>query len=289
MKKIAVMSDSNCGLSIAQAEDMGVFMLPMPIIIEEKTYYENMDITPEFFYEKQAQDANVSSSQPSPAQVMDMWKKILKEYDAIVYIPMTSALSGSCQSAIMFANEFDGKVQVVDNRRISATQIGAIEHALKLVKEGKEANEIKEILEAEALDASIYITVDTLKYLKKGGRITPAAAAVGSMLHIKPILMIQGEKLDACSKARGMKAAFRTMVKHLHEDIETRFAQYDKDGELAIAMANTYMEKEEVEEWKTKLQEEFPGYPLIYAPLTLSIGCHIGPGGLGIGAVRIHR
>ncbi len=289
MKKIAVMSDSNCGLSIVQAEDMGVFMLPMPIIIEEKTYYENVDITTEFFYEKQAQDANVSSSQPSPAQVMDMWKKILKEYDSIVYIPMTSALSGSCQSAIMFANEFDGKVQVVDNRRISATQIGAIEHALKLVKEGKEAKEIKEILEAEALDASIYITVDTLKYLKKGGRITPAAAAVGAMLHIKPILTIQGEKLDACSKARGMKAAFRTMVKHLHEDIATRFAQYDNDGELAIAMANTYMEKEEVEQWKTKLQEEFPGYPLIYAPLTLSIGCHIGPGGLGIGVVRIHR
>lgn len=289
MSRIAIMTDSNSGISIPQAEEMGCFMLNMPVIVDEKTYTENVDIDAEMFYASQEAGKDVTSSQPSIMDVTDMWKEILKEYDEIVYIPMTSALSGSCASATMFAKEFDGKVQVVDNHRISVTQLVSVIDALKLRDEGKSAEEIKAILEKEAYDATIYITVNTLKYLQKGGRITPAVAVLGSLLQIKPVLTIQGEKLDTCSKARGMKAAFRIMLEHLHEDYETRFREYAERGELALGMAYTHMSDEEKAQWHEKLQAEFPDLPFFSAPLTMSIGCHVGPGALGVGLVRMHK
>ena len=264
-------------------------MLNMPVIIDGKTYIENEDIEPEFFYTSQKNDADVTSSQPSVASLTAMWKEILKEYEELVYIPMTSGLSGSCASAIMFAKEFKGKVQVVDNHRISVTQMLSVMDAVAYRNEGKSAVEIRELLEQDSLNATIYITVNTLKYLVKGGRITPGVAMLGSLLQIKPVLTIQGEKLDTCSKARGMKAAFRIMVEHLKEDLDTRFREYAEKGELAVAMAYTYMSEEEKAQWQEKLQAEFPDLPFYSAPLTMSIGCHVGPGALGVGLIHMHQ
>ena len=283
------MTDSNAGISIQQAKKMDVFMLNMPVIIDGKTYIENEDIEPEFFYTSQKNDADVTSSQPSVASLTAMWKEILKEYEELVYIPMTSGLSGSCASAIMFAKEFKGKVQVVDNHRISVTQMLSVMDAVAYRNEGKSAVEIRELLEQDSLNATIYITVNTLKYLVKGGRITPGVAMLGSLLQIKPVLTIQGEKLDTCSKARGMKAAFRIMVEHLKEDLDTRFCEYAEKGELAVAMAYTYMSEEEKAQWQEKLQAEFPDLPFYSAPLTMSIGCHVGPGALGVGLIHMHQ
>ncbi|MGM9942019.1 MAG: DegV family protein [Bulleidia sp.] len=289
MSKTAIMTDSNCGLTIAQAKELGCFMLNMPVVIDGKTYIENEDIDTEFFYTQQANDADVTSSQPSVMAVTGMWKQILKEYDEIVYIPMTSGLSGSYESAVMFSREFDGKVHVVDNHRISVTQMASVLDAIHMRDAGMDAESIRTTLEKEALDASIYITVNTLKYLVKGGRITPGVAMLGSLLQIKPVLTIQGEKLDTCSKARGMKAAFRIMCEHLRKDLDTRFRDLADHGELALGMAYTYMSEEEKTQWQEKLQDEFPGLPLYSAPLTMSIGCHVGPGALGVGLVRIHK
>lgn len=289
MKKTAIMTDSNAGISIQQAKEMDIFMLNMPVIIDGKTYIENEDIDPEFFYTSQENDADVTSSQPSVASLTAMWKEILKEYEELVYIPMTSGLSGSCASAIMFAKEFKGKVQVVDNHRISVTQMLSVMDAVAYRNEGKSAVEIRELLEQDGLNATIYITVNTLKYLVKGGRITPGVAMLGSLLQIKPVLTIQGEKLDTCSKARGMKAAFRIMVEHLKEDLDTRFSEYAAKGELVVAMAYTYMSEEEKAQWQEKLQAEFPDLPFYSAPLTMSIGCHVGPGALGVGLVHMHQ
>lgn len=289
MKKTAIMTDSNAGISIQQAKKMDVFMLNMPVIIDGKTYIENEDIEPEFFYTSQENDADVTSSQPSVASLTAMWKEILKEYEELVYIPMTSGLSGSCASAIMFAKEFKGKVQVVDNHRISVTQMLSVMDAVAYRNEGKSAVEIRELLEQDSLNATIYITVNTLKYLVKGGRITPGVAMLGSLLQIKPVLTIQGEKLDTCSKARGMKAAFRIMVEHLKEDLDTRFREYAEKGELAVAMAYTYMSEEEKAQWQEKLQAEFPDLPFYSAPLTMSIGCHVGPGALGVGLIHMQQ
>lgn len=289
MNKVAIMTDSNSGISLQQAKEMNCFMLNMPIILNQNTYIENENIEVSFFYEQQEKGANVTSSQPSIASLMNMWEEILKEYDEIVYIPMTSALSGSCQSAMSFAQEFDGKVQVVDNHRISVTQLLSVMDALSMAEKGYGAKEIKERLEKEAYDASIYITVDTSKYLQKGGRITPAVALLGSMLHIKPVLTIQGEKLDTCSKARGMKSAFRIMVEHLKEDFDTRFKEIDEDHELALGLAYTYMSEEDISKWKLKLQEQFPDLPFYSAPLTMSIGCHVGPGALGVALIVKHK
>lgn len=289
MKKTAIMTDSNAGISITQAKEMDVFMLNMPVIIDGQTYIENEDIDTEFFYKSQESDADVTSSQPSVASLTAMWKEILKEYEEIVYIPMTSGLSGSCASAIMFAKEFNGKVQVVDNHRISVTQMLSVMDAIAYRNEGKSAAEIKTLLEQDGLNATIYITVNTLKYLVKGGRITPGVAMLGSLLQIKPVLTIQGEKLDTCSKARGMKSAFKIMVEHLKEDLDTRFREYAENGELVVGMAYTYMSEEEKAQWQEKLQAEFPDLPFYSAPLTMSIGCHVGPGALGVGLIHMHR
>lgn len=288
MSGIAIMADSNCGIMPSEGEKYGIHILPMPVIIDGKTYYEGIDITLEEFYKRQADGAVISTSQPSPGDVSAMWDRLLKTYDKVVFIPMSSGLSNTCQTALILSDEapYKGRVFVVDNHRISVTQAVSALEAKNLASSGKSAAEIKNILEEEALDATIYIAVDTLEYLKKGGRITAAAAAIGTVLKLKPVLTIQGDKLDSYAKARGMKAAFHTMLEAVKHDVATRLAPLRERGELKIGVANTAMESDKLEAFKKEMQKNFPDMELVYFPLTASIGTHVGPGGLGIGAVR---
>ena len=288
MSGIAIMTDSNCGITPAEESHYGIHVLPMPIIIDGKTYFEGIDINAAEFYQKQTSGSVITTSQPSPGDVTDMWDRLLKEYDEIVFIPMSSGLSNTCQTALLLAGEepYEGRVFVVDNHRISVTQALSVLDAKVLADKGHTGSEIKEILEKEAMDATIYIAVDTLEYLKKGGRITAAAAALGTILKIKPVLTIQGDKLDSFAKARGMKSAFRVMLDALTSDISSRFSHLREQGHLKIGLANTIMEEEKLEQFKNELQNAFPDLELVYFPLTMSIGTHVGPGSLGIGAVR---
>ena len=288
MLRTAIMADSNCGIMPAEEADYGIHILPMPIIIDGKTYFEGIDITMEGFYQKQTSGSVITTSQPSPGDVTDMWDRLLKTYDEIVFIPMSSGLSNTCQTALLLADDepYKDRVFVVDNHRISVTQALAVLDAKTLADEGKTAREIKDILEKEAMDATIYIAVDTLEYLKKGGRITSAAAALGTILKIKPVVTIQGGKLDSFAKARGMRSAFRVMLDALASDISSRLSHLREQRQLKIGLANTMMEEEKLEQFKNELQSAFPDLELVYFPLTMSIGTHVGPGGLGIGAVR---
>lgn len=279
MSKIAIVTDSNSGITQAKGKELGIYVIPMPFYINGELFLEDISLTQEAFYQKLGEDAEISTSQPSPGDVMDLWNKLLEEYDEVVHIPMSSGLSSTCENAISLSAEYDGKVQVVNNQRISVTQEQSVLDAMKLRDEGKSAKEIKEILEREKFESIIYITVDTLKYLKKGGRITAAAAALGTVLNLKPVLIIEGEKLDAFSKARGWKAAKRTMLKAIEKDIAERFK--GKEDELILGMAYTGNE-DEAEIWKAEIQEKFPQYELVSAPLSLSVACHIGPGALAI-------
>ncbi len=213
MGKVAILTDSNSGILQAEAEELGIQVVPMPFMIEGKTFYEGIDLTQEDFYKKLAENVEISTSMPEPGSVMDLWDKLLETHDEVVYIPMSSGLSSSCETAMMLAQDYDGKVQVVNNQRISVTMRQSVLDALELAEEGRSAAEIKKILEDAKFDSSIYIMVDTLYYLKKGGRITPAAAAFGELLKIKPVLQIQGEKLDAFAKARTVKKAKQIMIK----------------------------------------------------------------------------
>ena len=283
MSKIAVVTDSNSGITQERGKELGIFVLPMPFYIDGNLYFEDISLTQEDFYKKLQDDADISTSQPSPGDLMDFWENILKEYDEIVHIPMSSGLSGSCQTAMTLADDYDGKVHVVDNQRISVTQEQSVYDAMALVKAGKSAEEIKQILEEEKLEASIYIMVDTLKYLKKGGRITPAAAALGSMLNLKPVLQLQGEKLDSFAKVRGVKAAKRTMLKAIKNDLETRFA----GKKMVLGIAYTSRDEEEVQKWKEEVQGAFPGYEIVMNPLSLSVSCHIGPGALAVTCTKV--
>ncbi len=223
MGNVAIVTDSNSGISQAEAKELGIYVIPMPFLVDGKLYFEDVDMNKEQFYHFLENDADLSTSQPSPGDVMDLWDKLLKEYDEIVHIPMSSGLSASCSTAMGLARDYDGKVQVVDNQRISVTMQQSVMDAKHLVAAGKSAAQIKEILEKEALESSIYLMVDTLKYLKKGGRITPAAALLGSALNLKPILQIQGDKLDAYKKVRGVKAAKKNMLEAMKKDVEDRF------------------------------------------------------------------
>lgn len=288
MSEIAVMTDTNSGIMPADEEQYGIHVLPMPIIVDGKTYFEGIDITPEEFYRKQAEGAVITTSQPSPGDVTDMWDSLLKTHDEIVFIPMSSGLSNTCQTALLLADEepYKGRVSVVNNHRISVTQAMSVLDAKALAEEGHTAGEIKSILEKEAMDATIYIAVDTLEYLKKGGRITPAAAALGTVLKLKPVLTIQGDKLDSYAKARGMKSAFRIMLDALKSDISSRLSHLREQGILKVGIANTLMPADKLEEFKSEMRKNFPDMELVYFPLTMSIGTHVGPGGLGIGAVR---
>ena len=291
MPKIAVMTDSNSGIMPGDGKYPDIHVLPMPVIIDEKIYYEGIDISHTDFYRMQSSGANITTSQPSPGDVTSMWKELLRTYDQIVFIPMSSGLSNTCQTAAMLSGdeEFAGRVFVVNNRRISVPQLQSVLDAQILAWDGKSGGEIRDILENEALDASIYIAVDTLEYLKKGGRITPAAAAIGTVLRLKPVLTIQGDKLDSFAKARGMKSAFRTMLGAVKEDISSRFSQLKDDELLKVGIANTEMESDKLEMFKEEMKNNFPDMELVYSPLTMSIGTHTGPGALGIGVFRCHR
>lgn len=281
MEKIAIVTDSNSGITQEEGRRLGVSVLPMPFYINDVMYLEGITLTQEEFYEKLKNDEAISTSQPSPAEVCGLWDNLLKEYDEVVHIPMSSGLSASCETAMALARDYDGRVQVVDNQRISVTQRQSVLDALVLCETGRTAAEIKEKLEEEKMESSIYITLETLKYLKKGGRITPAAAAIGTVLNLKPVLQIQGEKLDAYAKVRGKKQAKKVMLKAIREDWEGRFRKYVEAGEMCLQMAYTG-NKEEAEEFKEEVQAVFPGADIHMDPLSLSVACHIGHGALAV-------
>ena len=283
MAKVAIITDSNSGITQARGKELGIYVLPMPFFIDEKLYYEDITLTQEEFYACLGADSDISTSQPSPASVMELWESVLKEYDEIVCIPMSSGLSSTCSTAMSIAAEYSGRVQVVDNQRISVTQEQSVYDAMKLRDQGMDAAGIREVLEKEKLQASIYITVDTLKYLKKGGRITPAAAAIGTVLNLKPVLQIQGDKLDAFAKVRGWKAAKKTMLNAIEKDLDTRFAGVKDQMMLGMAYTCT---KEEAAEWKQEIVERFPGYDIIEGPLSLRVACHIGPGAMAVTCMK---
>ncbi len=285
MSKIAVVADSNSGITQAQAKKLGVFVIPMPFMINGETYFEDINLTQEEFYKMQAEDADISTSQPIIGDMLDLWDKLLMEYDEVVHIPMSSGLSGSCATATTLAENYDGKIQIVNNQRISVTQRQSVLEAIELAKLGKSAREIKEILEENKLEASIYITVDTLKYLKKGGRITPATAAIGTVLNLKPVLQIQGKKLDSYAKVRGLKQAKKTMLDALQNDINTRFSDGKADKSLYLYVAHTCNE-EAAKALVEELKELYPGFHVHMDPLSLSVSCHIGPGSLGVGCAK---
>ena len=281
MGKIAVVTDSNSGITQEKGKELGVHVIPMPFYIDGELFLEDITLTQEAFYEKLASDCEISTSQPAPGEVMEFWDKLLKEYDEIVHIPMSSGLSSTCETAIMLSKDYDGKVEVVNNQRISVTQKTSVLDAVRLARAGKSALEIKESLEAEKLEASIYITVDTLKYLKKGGRITPAAAAIGTVLNLKPVLQIQGEKLDAFAKVRGWKQAKKTMLDAMEKDLLHRFG-----GKKMSLLAAYTCSAEEAKSWKEELEDRFPNYTIDMDPLSLSVACHIGPGALAVACAK---
>ena len=285
MGKIAIVTDSNSGITQDQARELEISVIPMPFYINEKLYLEGITLSQEEFYERLKNDESISTSQPSPAEVCGLWDNLLEEYDEIVHIPMSSGLSASCDTATMLARDYDGRVQVVNNQRISVTQRQSVLDAIALRDAGKNAAEIKEKLEEEKMESSIYITLETLKYLKKGGRITPAAAAIGTVLNLKPVLQIQGEKLDAYSKTRGKKQAKRVMLKAMQNDWENRFAEYVKRGEMCLQSAYTG-NQEEAEEFKKEIAEVFPGIEIVQNPLSLSVACHIGHGAIAVACSR---
>lgn len=287
MGNVAIVTDSNSGISQAEGKELGIYVIPMPFLVDGKLYFEDVDMNKEQFYHFLENDADLSTSQPSPGDVMDLWDKLLKEYDEIVHIPMSSGLSASCSTAMGLARDYDGKVQVVDNQRISVTMQQSVMDAKHLVAAGKSATQIKEILEKEALEFSIYLMVDTLKYLKKGGRITPSAALLGSALNLKPILQIQGDKLDAYKKVRGVKAAKKNMLEAMKKDVEGRFSDYVTKGQLKLHVAYT-TDEETARQWKEEVQSVFPNIAISRMdPLSFSVTCHTGPGVLAIAASHV--
>ncbi|MBM6819924.1 MULTISPECIES: DegV family protein [Clostridium] len=279
---IGIVTDSNSGITSKEANEWGVTVIPMPFYINGELYYEGLTLNQKEFYKFLEDNLDVNTSQPSPGDVMKTWDEVLKEKEYIIYIPMSSSLSGTYETAVMLAEEYEGKVFVVNNRRISVTQLQSVKDAINLVKKGKSAKEIKEILEDRQYQASIYIVPDTLDYLKKGGRLTPAVASFAKVLNIKPVLQIQGEKLDAFKKVRGMKQAKRAMKEAIADDIKNRFAS---NSNMRIYAAYTGSEEVGIE-WKSELEEAFPNYDIQIYPLSLSVSCHIGQGAIGIACVE---
>lgn len=285
MAKIAIVTDSNSGITQAQAKELGISVVPMPFMIDGETYYEEITLSRDDFFKKLEDNADISTSQPSPDSIIQLWDNLLNSYDEIIHIPMSSGLSGSCQTAMMLAQDYDDKVQVVNNQRISVTQRQATLDAIALAKEGKSSKEIKEILEVDKFNSSIYIMIDTLYYLKKGGRITPAAAALGTLLRLKPVLQIQGDKLDAFAKARTVSQAKSIMMNAIKSDIENRFGGISEDNQMYLSVVHTQNE-EAAEQLKEELQAMFPNYPIYVDHLSLSVSCHIGPGSLAIACCK---
>ena len=283
-KKIAIVTDSNSGITQAQAKELGLHVLPMPFMINNETFYEDITLTQEQFYERLAEGADVITSQPTPDSIMKLWDELLKDYDEIVHIPMSSGLSGSCQSAMMLAEDYDGKIAVVNNQRISVTQRQSALDALQLTEHGMDAFQIKEFLENDKFNSSIYIMLDTLYYLKKGGRITPAAAALGTILKLKPVLQIQGDKLDAFAKARTVSQGKSIMVNAIRNDMEKRFGGVSNDN-IWLQIAYTY-DIDAALQLKDEVQSQFPGFDIHMDPLSLSVACHIGPGALAVACCK---
>ena len=286
--KTAIITDSNSGISQSEGKKLGIFVLPMPFIIDDVPYFEDINLTQDEFYQHlKNPDTNVSTSQPSVGDVLDLWNEVLQSYDEIVHIPMSSGISQTCATATALAKDFGGKVHVVNNQRISVTQKESVFDAIKLLERGKNAEEIKTYLEATKFDSSIYISLDTMKYLKKGGRVTPAAAAIGSILKIKPVLQIQGEKLDKFALARSLPKAKETMKAAIANDLKTRFKAFADNGEMTLSVAHT-ANFEEAEIFVRELKETFPAISFRYCdPLSLSVACHIGPGALAVTCTRI--
>ena len=286
-KKIAIVTDSNSGITPKEASELGVFVVPMPFLINNEPYLENVNLSQEDFYKLLGEQANVATSQPSLGDLEELWTDVLKDYDELLHIPMSSGLSQSCASATMLAKDFEGKVHVVDNRRISVTLRNSVLDALKMIELGKSAAEIKATLEKIGGHSSVYIAVDTMKYLKRGGRVTPAAAMIGGILKIKPILQIHGERLDKYALARSTSKAKETMKTAIKNDLEYHYAEYVKNGEMVLDVAHTNNE-EEAKLFCTELKTAFPNLIVRRCePLPLSISCHIGPGALAVACTRI--
>ena len=282
MRKVAVVTDTS-GITVEDAKNLGVFVIPMSFHIDGKDYLEGIDISADEFYSKLSVDAEISTSQPSAGEVMDMWERALKDYDEVLHIPISSGLSGSYANACTYALDYDGRVQVVDTQRTAVPQKASIEDALRLIRAGKSAVEIKEILEKEKENSSVYIMVESLKYLKKGGRITPAAAAIGTVLHIKPILQIHGKKLDAYAKVRSLAKAKQTIFKALEQEMERMGVSTPEEVRLEGACSYAHPGKEQ---WIAELEEHFPGFKVEYGDLPLNITCHVGPGAMGAAVTK---
>lgn len=287
MKRTAIVTDSNSGITRALGEELGIYVLPMPFYINDKLYYEDITLTQEEFYEHLKNNSNISTSMPSLTDVTELWDRLLKDYDEIVHIPMSSGLSGSCNAAQALAQDYEGKVFVVDNRRISITQKQCAIDAKALADAGWGGAEIAKYLADTAADSSIYITLNTLYYLKKGGRITPAAAALGTLLRLKPVLQIQGDKLDAYAKSRTMKAARTTMLEAIRKDITERFHSPEDGSEFNVMLAYSGTDLTEVNSWKEEVLTHYPDHaPMICDPLSLSVSCHIGDGSIAIAIAK---
>ncbi|MGM9589785.1 MAG: DegV family protein [Faecousia sp.] len=285
--KVAISTDTNSGITCVEAREAGLYLLPMPVNIEGETYLEGEDMNSALLYDAMRQHRAVSTSQPSPGQVMDLWDRILAEgYEEIVHIPMSSGLSSSCENAAQMADAYGGRVQVVDNHRISVTQRESVYSALRLAQNGAAAQEIKYRLEACAYDASIYIMVDSLDYLKKGGRITPAVATLATILHLKPVLTIQGDKLDVFAKSRGTVMAGKKMLEAIRRDRLERFASIP-DSKLQFNVAGTLEDEERIQRWLRMVQSAFPDAQIEYVPLPCSIACHVGINSAGVSITKI--
>lgn len=284
MSNVAIVTDSNSGITQSAAKELGIRVLPMPFYINEELFFEDITLTQDQFYQHLARDADISTSQPAPGDVTDLWDEVLQTYDQVVYIPMSSGLSNSCETALMLASDsaYKGKVFVVDNQRISITQRRSVLDAMEMAKAGMDGQAIHDALMREKLEASIYITVDTLKYLKKGGRVTAAGAAIGTVLNIKPVLQIQGAKLDAYAKARGWKTAKKLMLDAMEKDITQRFA-----GKPVHLMAAYTCSDEQAQIWKGEIEERFPGYKVHMDKLSLSVSCHIGAGSMAVACSKV--
>lgn len=287
---VAIVTDSNSGITQQEANKLGCVVVPMPFLIDDEEYFEEINLSQEEFYNKLLNGAEVSTSQPNIFSIVELWKDLLTKYDEIVHIPMSSELSASMETATAYAKEFNGKVQVVDNHRISVTQKQSVLDALALAKEGKSAKEIKSWLEKTSYDSSIYIMVTTLKYLKKGGRITPAAAALGSLLKIKPVLQIQGGKLDKFCQVLSYTQGKKKMIDQLVNDIEQRFKSIQEAGKLRVYIAYTYLQDKALE-FKTEVEKALENYDIkveIVDPLSLSVACHIGDGSIAVACARCY-
>lgn len=285
--RIAILTDTNSGITAEEGKQLGIHVLSMPIFIDNTCYLEGINIKPEQMYESMESGYQTSTSQPSPGDIVELWNSILSSgYDEIIHIPMTSGLSGSYQSAAMLSEEYEGKVYVVDNRRISVTQRESVLEAKRMVDKGYSAMEIKEYLEETAFEASIYLTVESLNYLQKGGRLSSASAVLASVLNIKPVLTIQGEKIDAFSKCRGMKMSGKKMIDAIKSDILTRFSDTPTEM-LRVAIAGSLKKQEDIDHWLNTVQSAFPDMNIYYNPLPCSIVSHVGPDCMGIGVTVI--